>query len=193
MLKFDQEFAEEKNVKSTMDHNRMISLHHKTRSTSILLSSSEFSLFGVGASSFQYLRSQVLCLYIFSFMFFLISSLHLSFGLPIFRCPPTYMLSLLHLLQSFSPHGLTISVSLRLFSNVCLPHLISSFLISIFFITIILLNILISVPSSKFCSAFLIAQVSLTYIRFYHAEQINKVAHDQIVCIIRHSFPYLFA
>ena len=48
----------------------------------------------------------------FSFMSFLITSLHLSFGLLIFRCPPTSTFSLLHLLQSFSPHVLTISVSL---------------------------------------------------------------------------------
>ena len=50
----------------------------------------------------------------FSFMSFRITSLHLSFGLPLFRCPPTSIFSLLHLLQSFSPHDLTISVS-RLF------------------------------------------------------------------------------
>ena len=65
-------------------------------------SSSTFSLFGVGAS------------------------LHLRFFLPIFRCPPTtifYMFSLLHLRQSFSQHGLTISVSLLLLSRLCLPHL----------------------------------------------------------------------
>ena len=59
----------------------------------------------------------------FSFMSFLITSLHISFGRPIFRCPPSSMFSLLCLLQSFSPHGLTISVSRLLFSHLCLPHL----------------------------------------------------------------------
>ena len=38
----------------------------------------------------------------FSFVSFLITSLHLSFGLPIFRCPPTSMFLLLRLLQCFS-------------------------------------------------------------------------------------------
>ena len=48
----------------------------------------------------------------------------------------------------------------------CVTPLISSFLIfSILFIPIIHLNILISVLSSKSCSAFLSAQVSLPYIR----------------------------
>ena len=50
----------------------------------------------------------------FSFIFFLIISLHLSFGLPVFRCPPT-SISLLHIRISFSPHGLT--------SHLCLPYL----------------------------------------------------------------------
>ena len=58
----------------------------------------------------------------FSFMYFR-TSLHLSFSVPIFRCPPIFMFSLLHLLQSFSPHGLTISVSLLIFRHLCLPHL----------------------------------------------------------------------
>ena len=87
-------------------------------------SSSAFPLFGIGASSFQSPRSLVLCVfYLYSFLLrvfsYDITSLHLSFGLPIFRCPPTSMFSLLHLLQSFSPHGLTISVSLLLFSHLC--------------------------------------------------------------------------
>ena len=84
--------------------------------------------FGVGASSFQSPRSLVLCffcLYFFSFKYFLITSLHLSFGLPIFLCPPTYISHVLitNLLQSFSPHGLTMSVSLLSFPRLCLPHL----------------------------------------------------------------------
>ena len=37
-----------------------------------------------------------------SFVYFLITSLHLSFGIPIFRCPPT---SIFHLLQTLSPHS----------------------------------------------------------------------------------------
>ena len=44
----------------------------------------------------------------------LIASLHLSFSLRIF--------SLQRLLQCFSSHGLTISVSLILFSHLCLPR-----------------------------------------------------------------------
>ena len=84
-----------------------------------------------------------------SFIYFLLPSLHLSISLPIyrcphtsisvsvflslgvhplpcshyyiFRCPPTSMFSLLHILQSFSPHDLTASVSLLLF----LPDLLN--------------------------------------------------------------------
>ena len=84
------------------------------RSVFVLLtsSSSAFSLLGVGASSFQSPHSPVVCFSIppFFFMSFLITSLHLSFGLPIFQCQPTFIFSLLYLLQSFSPYGLTISV-----------------------------------------------------------------------------------
>ena len=74
-----------------------------------------FSLFRVGAPSLQSPRSLVLCFSTstpFFFMSFLLTSLHLSFGLPIFRCPPTSIFSLLHLRQSFSTHGLTISAPL---------------------------------------------------------------------------------
>ena len=66
----------------------------------------------------------------FSFVSFLITSLHLSFALPIFRCPPTSIFPSLHLLQSFSPHALTISVSLLLFSDLCFPLPPSLFLYS---------------------------------------------------------------
>ena len=60
------------------------------------------------------------------FIKFIITSLHLSFGLPIFRCPPTSIFhALIHILLSFSPHGLTISVSLLLCSHLCLPHLLA--------------------------------------------------------------------
>ena len=58
----------------------------------------------------------------FSFMSFLITSLHLSLCRPMFWCPPTSIFRVLielHLLHSFSPRGLTISVSLIL----CLPHM----------------------------------------------------------------------
>ena len=58
-----------------------------------------------------------------SFMSFVITSLHPSFGLPIVRCPPTSILSLLHLLQSFSPHVVTNPVSLLICSRLCLPPL----------------------------------------------------------------------
>ena len=65
----------------------------------LLISSSAFSLFGVGAWSFQSPRSPILCFFYFtpfSFMYFLIiTSLHLSFGLPIFRRPPTYIFHVL--------------------------------------------------------------------------------------------------
>ena len=60
-----------------------------------IYSSSAFSLFGVGASSFQSPRSRNLrscasSIYTpFSFTSFLLTSL--SFGLPIFRCPPTFI------------------------------------------------------------------------------------------------------
>ena len=66
----------------------------------------------------------------FCIIYFLITSLRLSFGLPIFRCPPTSMFSLLYLIQTLSPHGLIISISLLLYSLA-----LSSFLIfSIVFI-----------------------------------------------------------
>ena len=53
-------------------------------------------LFGVGVSSFQSPCSRVLCFYLspFSFMSFLITSLHLSFGLAIFQCPSSIFFSL---------------------------------------------------------------------------------------------------
>ena len=84
----------------------------------------------------------------FSFMSFLLASLHLSFGLPIFRCPPTSMFSLLHLLQSFSPHDLTIlSLGSLIFALIFATH---SWPSQFLFIPIIHLNIFISVFSSKF-------------------------------------------
>ena len=58
----------------------------------------------------------------FAFMsFFFITSLFLSFGLPILRCPLTSMLSLLHLPQYFSSNVLTISISFLLFSHLVFP------------------------------------------------------------------------
>ena len=96
----------------------------------------------------------------FSFMYVLITSLHLSFGLPVsfgVHQFPSSMLSLdpTTYLQSFFSHGLTISLSLLVLA------LISSFLVfSILFIPIIYLNIQISV---KFWSAFPSVQVSLPY------------------------------
>ena len=87
-----------------------------------LISSSVFFLFGFSISTFSGLLS-LFHIHLFLLYVFLITSLHLSFGLPICQGPPTSIFSLLHLLQSFSPHGLTISVSLLLWSHVCLPHL----------------------------------------------------------------------
>ena len=52
-----------------------------------------------------------------------VTSLHLSFGIPILWCPSTSIFHVLHLHQSFSPHGLTISIYLLLFSHLGLPHL----------------------------------------------------------------------
>ena len=54
-------------------------------------------------------------------MSFLITTLHLSFGLSNCQCPPT---SIFHvLITTYSTHVLTISVSLLLFPHLCLPHL----------------------------------------------------------------------
>ena len=79
------------------------------------LNSSPFSYWDWKMWSFHLPRSPVLCFFSptpDSFISRCISSLCLSVGLPIFGCPLTSMFSLLHLLQSFSSHGLTISVSL---------------------------------------------------------------------------------
>ena len=62
---------------------------------------------------FRYCASSIFTC--FAFMYVLTTSLHLRFGVPIFRC--------LYLLLSFSPHGLTISVTLLLFLHLYLPHL----------------------------------------------------------------------
>ena len=51
-------------------------------------SSSAFSLFGVVTSNFQ---TPFLCFFYLDFMSFLITSIHLSFGVPIFRYPPIYI------------------------------------------------------------------------------------------------------
>ena len=83
----------------------------------------------------------------FFFMSFRITSRPFSFLIPIFQCPLTSMFSLLHLPLSFSPHGLTISVSLLLFMFAT-----SATYCSYFF-------------CPEFCSAFLSAHVSLAYIR----------------------------
>ena len=90
----------------------------------------------------------------FSFMYFLITSLHLSFGVPIFRCPPT---STFHVLITTSssvflsacPNHLSLAYLIfSLMSATSALTLISSVLIfSILFIPIIHLNIRISVLS----------------------------------------------
>ena len=99
-----------------------------------------------------------------SFIYFLITSLHLSFRLHIVRCSPTSIFSLIYILRYFSPHGINISVSLLLFSNLCCHTWPCSYFFSTdiinAFIDIIPLDILISVHSGKFCSACLTAQVS---------------------------------
>ena len=111
----------------------------------------------------------VLLLSLLVFPSCIIALLRLSFGLPIIRFPAISMFSLLHLLQSFSPHGLTISVSIILFSHLYVCHTCSC---SYFFIPDFLNPLfpsqhLISVLSNKFCSAFLSAQVSPPYILTY--------------------------
>ena len=91
-------------------------------------------------------------------MYFLITSLHLSFWLLLFRCPSTSMFSLLHLLQSFSPHGLTISVSLLLFYHVCLPHL-----------PLVLFRHSWSSQSSLFHSIHINSLITLLYVPLYRS------------------------
>ena len=104
------------------------------------------------------------------FIKFRITSLHLSFGLPIFRCPPTSIFhALIHILLSFSPHGLTISVSLLLFSQLCLPHLLA-LIASLLIFSILIIPIdhpsqNAHLLSNKFCSVLLSVQVALTCIR----------------------------
>ena len=122
-----------------------------------------FSLFGIGASSFLSPCSPVF-LYSFLLNAFSYNITPPQFSLTIFRCPLSSMFSLLHH-QSLSPHGLTASVSLLLFSYLCLPHLSSLMSSVLIFSILFILNILVSVLSSKFCSAFLSSQISLPYIR----------------------------
>ena len=113
------------------------------------------SLFGVGASNLQYPRSPP----------------HLSFALRIFLCPPT---SIFHVLITTSSVFLSIYPNPNSFASLMFAlmfvtlaiAIISSFLIfSILLIPTTHLNILISVLSSKFFSAFLSTHVSLPYIR----------------------------
>ena len=92
----------------------------------------------------------------FSFTYFRITSLHFSFGLPIFRCPPTSIFSLLTpsscvFLSTFWPpnHLASVIISSLMFATPSMD-LISWFLIfSILFNLIIHLNILISVLSRR--------------------------------------------
>ena len=107
----------------------------------------------------------------FSFMSFLITSLHPSFGLPIFQCPPTTIFQVLIttsssvFLATWSNHLSHFSYFLTYVCHTCLAHISSFLIFSILFIPIIHLNILMSVLSRKLCSAFLRALVSLPYIR----------------------------
>ena len=97
----------------------------------------------------------------FSFMYFLITSLPISCGLPSFRYPPIpcshYNIFLCNVFLSTSP--IHLSIASLIFSLMFTTHalvLISSFMIfKILFISIIHLNILISVLSWKFSSPFL--------------------------------------
>ena len=96
-------------------------------------SSSAFFLFGVCASSFHSPCSLVLyffSLYSCSFVYFLITSLHLRFGLPIFRCPLT---SIFHVLittssvflstESVGHPFICFSVSHKLDCTIYVPYL----------------------------------------------------------------------
>ena len=105
-------------------------------------------------------------------MSFLITSPHLSLGLTIFRCEPTFIFHVIittscSVFLSTWPNHL--SLASLMFSLMCakpVVALMSSFLIfSILIIPIIHLNIFISVLSSKFCSAFVSAHVSHPSIR----------------------------
>ena len=102
---------------------------------------------------------------LFHFHVFLRPSLRLIFGLPVFQCPPT---SIFHVLTIYSsvflstwPNHVSLHSLFYVLTYVCHTchfALISSFLIfSILFMPIIHINILVSVLSSKFCSAFLTA------------------------------------
>ena len=108
------------------------------------------------------------------------------------------MFSLRHILhQSFSPHGLTISGSLHLFSRLCLPHRslahISSFLIfSILRIPITRLNMLIHVLSSNINSAFLSDQVSLPYIITCLMVVLNTAVSSLIGTLLSHTIPDMY-
>ena len=130
-------------------------------------SSSTSSLFGVGASSFQ---SHVLwscassistC---FSFMYFLITSLHISFGLPICRYSP---FPCYHHYIIF-----TLSLHMTTSQSCFLNYVCHTCPCSIYCFPVLLnrlyshhhLDILISLLSNKLCSAFLSAQFLLPYI-----------------------------
>ena len=83
---------------------------------------------------------------------------------------PPFIFSLPHLVQYSSPHVLTIQSRLShicslMFATPALALISSIVVLSILCITIIHLNILISVLSTKFCSAFPSAQVSLPSIQ----------------------------
>ena len=121
--------------KATRSHTRnRLSSFTRRRARLLLLSktsstsSSAFSLFGVGASSFLSPRSPVLCffhIYLFLIHVFFYNITPPQFGSSFCGQPlPSSTFSLLQLLYSFSPHGLTVSVSLRLFSHLCLPLLL---------------------------------------------------------------------
>ena len=128
---------------------------------SLSSSSSAFSLIVVGTLSFHSPLSPPCASAIFtcfSSMCFLTTPLCLSFGLPIYQCPPTSMFSVITTSSSvfLSTCPIHLSLTSLIFSLTFATSaldLISSFLIfSILFIPTIHLNILIPVLSSKFSS-----------------------------------------
>ena len=122
------------------------------------------------AHSFQFPRSPVF--YFFYLHLFLLHVFSRNITPPQFRSSYLSVSTHFHVLITtsssvfLSTRGNHLSLAPVIFSLMnSTPVLVSSLLVfSILFIPIIHLNILISVLSSRFCSAFLSAQVSLPYI-----------------------------
>ena len=130
--------------------------------------SSAFSLFGVGASSFQSPCSQSSIFTCLSFMYFLITSLHLSFGLPIFRCPRT---SICHVLIATSS-----SVFLSAWPN----HLfLASLIFSLLFATRSHLPLLLFLHSCSSQSSLFLSSISRVSFLFFLA---SFAQHFSVPC-----------